>query len=103
MHHTSSSTQRPISVTLVWGRDCQGLGLDVVCHDIVAAVSLFDRRPFLCPDLSSMARCAQPRSRLAVVLAVRQAMPLPGHALTAASTTRGLRGSGRRRAMGGRL
>jgi len=73
----------------------------MVCLDIVAAISLFDRRPFLRPDLSLTVRRAQPRSRLAVALAVRQAVLPPGHALTAASTTRGLRGAGWRRAMSG--
>jgi len=75
--------------------------LDVFCLDIVTAVSLFDRAPFLRPDLSVMVRRAQPRSRLAVALVVRQATLSPGHALTAASTARGLRGWERRRAMDG--
>src|SRR5262249_42911802 len=89
------------TVTLVWGTDCQGLGLDVFSLDIVAAVSLFDRMPFLRPDLSVRVRRAQPRSRLAVALLVPQVLLSPGHALTAASTARGLWGAGRRRAMGG--
>src|ERR1700736_4789744 len=65
--------------TLVWGPNCQeGIYLrhsgelrDHRCVDGV--VSLFDREPFLRPDLAvSTSRRAQPPSRLAVAVTARQ-------------------------------
>jgi hypothetical protein len=49
-------------------------------------VSLFDRRPFLRPDLPMPGRQAETPSRLAVAPAATPAAASPGHALTAAST-----------------
>src|SRR5215475_8013397 len=54
-------------------------------------------RPFLRPDLRLQTRRAQGRSRLAVAQALPLASMLPGHALTAPSTARGLRCTGRHR------
>ena len=54
-------------------------------------------RPFLRPDLRPRTRRAQGPSRLAVAQASPLASMLPGHALTAPSTARGLSWTGRHR------
>ena len=65
-------------------------------------VSFFVRpRRFFVPTSGVVERRAQPRSRLGVAARVPQDPLLPGHALTAASTARGLRVGALGRDMGG--
>src|SRR5262245_9161612 len=63
---------------------------------VVLGVSLFDRGPFLRPDLGFVTRRAQTRSRLAVGFAGGHRRRRRAAALTASSTARGSKRWGRR-------
>jgi len=81
--------------TLVWGWESQEVGRATSSSIVRQDSSFFVRLSrFSVPTAIQPLRRAQPPSRLAVTVRVLLAPLSPGHALTAASTARGLEGRG---------